>query len=67
MTTDPALTETRVTRRTSYRGQKITVVLRDGGMAIGTLRGWGDRMIQMNTEQGYREVATSTYSAVFAA
>lgn len=60
-------TEVRVTRRSSYRGQSIVVNLRDGGTIAGTVRGWGARMIQLHTDQGYREVSTSSYSDVFAA
>lgn len=44
-----------VSRKHSYRGMRVSVVLRDGTMIAGTLLAWGTRVIRVQTAAGWVE------------
>ncbi len=45
----------RITRKYAYRGQQVTVELRDGGTLTGTLLAWGTSVIRVRTADGWTE------------
>lgn len=60
MRTDP----TRLSRNHSHRGQHVTVTLKTGETLTGTLLAWGPLVLRVQTEQGWREWATSLIGKV---
>ena len=55
-----------ITRRQSYRGQRVEVQFRDGTKHIGWINGWGRQVIRVTTAAGIVERAIPTIARVLA-
>lgn len=52
------------TRRSAFRGQRLTATTRSGETFTGTMLGWGTSFLRLQTADGWKELATATLGRV---
>jgi hypothetical protein len=59
----------KISRKYSYRGQRVLVELRDGSEVTGTVIGWGPRLMQLHEDAtgAYRELSAVNINNVYQA